>query len=338
MAELLGTARLKSGEEMAVKRVECPAGEYAEPLANFLEHKSDSVLRDIKQRLRGDYARDVLDRFFIGEVAGEIVSQMWYTIPRDTLDVGVFGHVYTARRHREKGAAAILMKFCMDDFNASDGKGLFCGVGTEHAQRVYARYGFHPLYAENAPLGPQGYIRPGLAKDFRELQEVFFRPGASIRVRAAHMGDRAKVDKILLQSDGVRAAAARRHAVSLAGSYRDFVTMVQAVEDGKGPLLVLETAERHVVGYAFAFSAGLAYERDSKFLDFLAHPHYQGKAPAMIQEVLSQAKARGVWALVPACDEERIASVREAGMVLDHTLKGYCTVGNQATDLCLFRA
>ncbi len=43
---------------------------------------------------------------------------MGYMLARDTLDFGVFGHVYTEPEHRGKGAASALMQPLMDDFNA----------------------------------------------------------------------------------------------------------------------------------------------------------------------------------------------------------------------------
>jgi len=331
MTEHLGTAQLKTGEKTAVKRVECPAGEYAEPLTEFLEHKRDTTFRDMKQRLRGDYAEDSLDRFFFGEVDGEIVSQMGYMLPRDTMDVGVFGHVYTARRHRGKGAASILMKFCMDDFSSSGGLSLFCGVGKEHAQRLYARYGFVPLFAGSAPLGPQGLITSALADGFEDLQDRFFAPGRAVHVRLAHMGDRAKVDKILLQSDGVRSMP--RYAIALGGVASDFVSMFQAMEDERGPLFVLETEERHVVGYSYAFSAGSAMERDSKFLGFLVHPSYHDQETYLVSETFQQTDTRHIRFLCPACDDRRLGAARDAGMTPECSLADYGTIGGNPTDL-----
>ncbi|MEW6357297.1 MAG: GNAT family N-acetyltransferase [Planctomycetota bacterium] len=333
LVNLPGAVQLKSGEKMVVKRVECPAGDYAEPLANFLEHKRDTTFRDFKQRLRGDYARDSLDRFFVGEIDGEIVSQMGYMLPREAMDVGVFGHVYTARKHRGKGAASILMQYCMDDFNAGEGKALFCGVGQEHAQRLYARYGFTPLFEERAPLGPQGYIRPRLARDFEELQKIFFAPGQPTRIRPAHMGDRPKVDKILLQSDGGRAEMGSRHRSALAGVFSDFVTMFQAMKDKRGPLFMLETDERRVVGYSFAFSAGSSVECDAKFLDFLVHPNYCKQEARLIAETIERTEARSVRLLVPASDERRLTVARAAGMDRECVLSGYCTLGGKPVDL-----
>ena len=147
------------------------------------------------------------------------------------------------------------------------------------------------------------------------------------------MGDRPKVDKVLLQSDGVRLEAKDRHTTALAGHYTDFVSMFHAVEDKKGPLFVLETDERHVVGYAFAFSAGLPSERESKFLDFLVHPNYYEREAGFVAEVLRRTKACIVRLLVPARDECRIASAMKAGMKLEHKFESYCTIDGMPSDL-----
>jgi len=327
---------LRSGEPMTIKVVECPAGEYAERLTIFLEHKGDVTFRDMKRRLRGDYAEHTLDRFFTGELEGRIISQMGYMLARDTLDVGVFGHVYTEPEHRGKGAASALMEACMNDFNAGPGQALFCGTGSPSAQRMYARHGFLPLYPERGPLGPQGYIKPTLAADFGELQRLFFAPGHPTHIRMAHMGDRAKVDKVLDQSEAVTAMSASWHRVFLAAAYPDFVRIYQAVEDGKGIFAVLETDERHVVGYAFALAAGSQAEAHSKVLDFLVHPSYYDETPALIRWVTKQAMAAGAGSVrcyLPACDEAKVQAAQEAGFMVEHTFKDYCAIGDEPVDL-----
>ncbi len=336
MVRELGAAPLRSGEPMTVKAVECPAGEYAERLLRFLEHKGDVTLRDMRGRLGGDYAEHTLDRFFTGELEGRIISQMGYMLARDTLDVGVFGHVYTEPEHRGKGAASALMEVCMNDFNAGPGQALFCGTGSPGAQRIYARHGFVPLYPEHAPVGPQGYIKPTYAGDFAELQRIFFAPGRPTHIRMAHMGDRAKVDKVLHQSDGVRAMSERWHRVFLAAAYPDFVRIYQAVEDAKGIFAVLETDERHVVGYAFALAAGSQAEAGSKALDFLVHPNYHDEIPALIGWITDEALAggaRSVRCYLPSGDEAKVQAAREAGFGVEHSFKDYCMIGNEAVDL-----
>jgi len=339
MIEELGTVELRSGEQMTIKVVECPAGEYAERLTLFLEHKGDVTFRDMKLRLRGDYAQHTLDRFFVGELEGRIISQMGYMLARDTLDVGVFGHVYTEPEHRGKGAASALMEVCMRDFNAGPGQALFCGTGTPSAQRMYASHGFVPLYPEHAPIGPQGYIKPILAADFAELQRIFFAPGQPTHVRPAHMGDRAKVDKILHQCDAVRGMSSSWHRVFLAAAYPDFVRIYQAVEDGKGIFAVLETDERHVVGYAFALAAGSPCEARAKVLDLLVHPSYHEEAPTLIRSVAEQALAAGarsVRCYLPACDAFKIDAAQEAGLTQEHVFRAYCLMGHEPTDLLAF--
>ena len=336
MVSELGAVELRSGERMTVKAVECPAGEYAERLTIFLEHKGDVSLRDMRKRLRGDYAERTLDRFFTGELEGRIISQMGYMLARDTLDVGVFGHVYTEPEHRGKGAASALMETCMNDFNAGPGQALFCGTGSPSAQRMYASHGFVPLYPESAPIGPQGYIKPTLAADFAELQRMFFGSARPAHIRMAHMGDRAKVDKVLHQSGAVRAMSDTWHRVFLAAAYPDFVPIYQAVEDGKGIFAVLETDERHVVGYAFALAAGSQAEAHSKVLDFLVHPNYHDQVPALIRWVTEEALAGGAGSVscyLPVCDEAKVQAAQEAGFGVEHSFKDYCTIGHEAVDL-----
>ena len=317
MTQDVGSATLGGGEQMLIKVVECPAEEYADPLLVFLSHKSDETLRDMKRRLEGHYAQVSLDRWFLGEVGGQIVSQMGYMLARDTLDVGVFGHVYTRPEHRGKGAASVLMQALMDDFNAGPGQALLCGTGSESAARIYARHGFVPLVASRAPVGPLAYIKPDFAADFAELQAIFFEPGHDTRVRQAHMGDRAKVDKVLLQSDGVAAIADQWHRLPPADAWANFVTMAQMRDDECGPLNVLETDGRHVVGYAFVFRPEGPEEAGPSVLDFLVHPNYLDQGLALLRRTLADARGQGVWparAQVAAGDVRKLELLRAAGM------------------------
>jgi len=336
----VGEAVLRGGEAMTIRVIEPPAGEYAERLGHFLEHKGEGTLRDLRQRLRGDYVADCLDRFVIGEIGGRIASQMWYTLPRDRMDLGVFGHVYTEPEHRGKGAASALMVALMDDLNAGPWQALFCGVGDPSAQRIYARHGFAPILPERAPVGPQVCIRPGVAADFAKLQEIVFAPGRPTHTRPAHMGDRARVDKLLHQADAVRAMARRWHRVHLAARYPDFVPAWQALEDGRGALMVLETDRGHVVGYAFALAAGSACEAGTKALDFLVHPSYLDRASGLIAAAADHAAALGATSVrcwLAASDEAKVAAVEAAGGTREHTFAEYCMVGGKAADLLVYR-
>lgn len=340
MIREVGTVRLRGGISMTIRVIEPPAAEYAERLTRFLEHKSDGTARDIARRLRGDYVADCLDRFFVGEIEGRIASQMWYTLPRDRPDFGVFGHVYTEPEHRGQGAASALMGPLMDDFLAGPGQALFCGVGDPGAQRIYARHGFVPLLPERAPVGPQAFIRPEVAADFAALQALVFAPDVPTRTRPAHMGDRARVDKLLHQADAVRARAAVWHRVHLAACYPDFVPAFQATEDGRGVLQVLQTERGHVVGYAFALAAGSPIERSAAALDFLTHPAYDERAPELIRATVDAARSAGMTSVrcwLAGCDAAKLAAVAAAGGAREHTFAGYCTVGGSAVDLLVYR-
>lgn len=334
------TVTLRDGAPMTIRVIEPPAGQYVERLTRFLEHKGDGTARDLARRLRGDYVADCLDRFFVGEIDGRIASQMWYTLPRDRPDFGVFGHVYTEPEHRGQGAASALMGPLMDDFLAGPGQALFCGVGDPSAQRIYARHGFAPLLPERAPVGPQACIRPEVAPDFAALQAIVFAPGAPTHTRPAHMGDRARVDKLLHQADAVRARAGSWHRVHLAARYPDFVPAWQATEDGRGVLNVLESDRGHVVGYAFALAGGSEIERGAAALDFLVHPAYDDRAPSLIRATVDAAQAAGMTSVrcwLAACDAPRLSALAAAGGAYEHAFAGYCAVGGGAVDLLVYR-
>jgi GNAT superfamily N-acetyltransferase len=333
MTTELGPVTLRGGDEMTVKRIECPAEEYVEPLLHFLEHKGDNTARDMKQRLRGDYVEVSLDRWFVGEIDGRIASQMGYMLARDTLDLGVFGHVYTEPEHRGKGAASALMQPLMDDFNAGPGQALLCGTGSESAARIYAKHGFVAIDPTRAPTGSLAYIKPSLAADFEELQAIYFAPGRETIVRPAHMGDRPKVDKLLHQADAVKQLQGRWHRCFLAAAWQDFVSMYHAVEDGRGTLDVLETDERHVVGYAFAFDAGSPMEAGNRVLDFLTHPDYLDHASELLAATREHVGTRSLRCYLPRTDAHKIELLTSAGFGEEHAFADYCDTPDGPVDL-----
>ena len=175
-----------------------------------------------------------------------------------------------------------------------------------------------------------------IRKDFAELQRTFFAPGRPVQVRDAHMGDRPKVDKVLHQSDGVRGMQDSWRRVFLAAHFTDFVAIHQAVEDNKGVLAVLETDDKHVVGYAFALSTGSPIERESKALDFLVHPGYHRESAVLVEATARKALAAGarsVRCYLPSCDAFRADVLRQVGFRNEHTLADYCQTGERRADL-----
>jgi len=315
MISSLGQVALKSGEELAITMVEPPQPDYATRLCHFLEHKRPSSFRGIKQRLDGHYVEHCVDRYFVGEIAGEIVGQVWYGLPRHGTGVGNFGHVYTEPAHRRKGIATELVRATVADFGQqTDAVCLLCSAGPDPA-KVYRRFGFEFVSA-GAHRGPMALLNKRVARSFANLDEQYFAPGLAVRVRQGHIGDRHDCDKMLAFSRGMSELRQRWHTAFVAHEVPTFIDAIFAAEDGRGIATVMHNSDGCILGDAFVLSTGSPFEAGFKVMDFVIHPNYLAHAAFFARETIRLASAAGIpemHAFVAACDEEKLAALLAAG-------------------------
>jgi len=311
----VGDVRLRTGETMAIKIVEPPQDDYAERLCHFLEHKSDNSFRGIRQRLYGKYVQHCIDRYFVGEIGGQIVGQVWYGLPRSGTGVGNFGHVYTEPAHRKKGISTELVRVVADDFlRAGNGTCLLCSAG-EVAAKIYARFGFE-FIVPGATSGPMALINKRAASDFADLDEAYFEAGLEVKVREGHIGDRHDCDRMLDFSRGMNELRKRWHMAFVSRQVPSFMDALFCVEDGKGIVTVIESSKGSILGYAFVLNLGSESEGDLKVMDFVVHPNYLVRAEFFVEETVKIAKKAGViemYAFAASCDEDKVAALRGAG-------------------------
>ncbi len=314
MIETVADVTLRGGQTMTVKVVQPPEPDYAEKLCRLLEHKGDSSFRAIRQRLGGQYARECIDRYFVGEVDGRIVGQAWYGLPRGGTGIGNFGHVYTEREMRGKGVATHIVRLTVEDFARSEGKCLLCGAARDSAA-IYCRLGFE-LIVEGAESGPAALVKKSVADSFRALEEDYFQPGPDVTVRPGTIADRHDCDRMLDFSPPARQLARKWHRVFMASRVPTFMDALYMVEDGRGLLTVAESARATIVGYAFALNLGSEHEDRLRTLDLAVHPNYLDQAARLASETASMALAAGtreLCAFVAECDEEKLTALAEAG-------------------------
>jgi GNAT superfamily N-acetyltransferase len=337
MIELLGSIKIKTGEIMNVKVITPPAEEeYAEKLCRFLEHKRASF-RDIKQRLRGDYSNYCVDKYFIGEIDGNIVSQLWYGYASSGSGIGNFGHVYTEPKHRKKGITNELMKFFLEDFNNSTAEAVFCSTGTPWVAKIYLGYGFQTII-DGAKKGPLMLLKKDDERSFEEIEKIYFSAGQDVEVVSGTMQYRHDIDKMLADSLFFRNIQWNRISASFhASTYRDAYYLT---EDGKGIIAVAKNSDGKVVGWAFALNTGSDLEEKSKAFDFVIHPNYKEKKRQLIDGTLKIASRNGVervFSYVPEVEEGKIENLIQAGFKIIATIPQYCSINNRASDVMILK-
>ncbi len=319
MLTTLTDVTLRDGATMTVRLMEPPEEDYARRLLHFLRHKDDDSMRGIRQRVLGQYADRCIDRYFVGEVEGRIVGQVWYGLPRiddgRTFGIGNFGHVYTDPDWRGQGIAHEITRIVVDDFNAEPaGSCLLCTAG-QGAGRIYLDYGFETI-PPGGSYGPMGLIKPSAAPSFAALDERYFAPGLPVTVRPGHIGDRHDLDRMLDFSAPWIVARERWHLTGLAARVPTFISALHYVEDGRGLIGVLQTTTGSLVGHAFVLALGSRWETGLRVFDIVVHPHYLADGAALAAEALDlarEADATDIHATVAACDEAKLALLQAVG-------------------------
>jgi len=351
----LATVTLRHGATMTIRLMEPPQEDLARRLLHFLEHKDDDSLRGLRQRVQGMYAARCVDRYFIGEVAGEIVGQAWYGLPRvrvrvggDILSqtpsaaegdppsvppttggsrmspptrpwgIGNFGHVYTEPSWRGQGVASEIVRVLVDHFQAEPtGQCLLCSASAQSG-RIYRQYGFE-FIPPTAASGPMGLVK---GETFAELEQRYFAPGRPVRVVAGHIGHRHDIDRLMDFSPAWIEARQRWHFAFVSSTVPTYIAALHQVEDGRGVITVLQTDAGSIVGYAYALNLGSRCEEHLLTLDFAIHPHYLAQAGTLLDGTVNMSRQRDaapVHAFVAACDEAKLAALRDAGFAVAYT-------------------
>ncbi len=336
MRQKLGTVTLKTHEEMHVYCITAPAEEYTDTLCHFLEHKGTVYFRDIKQRLLGNYASLCIDKYFVGEIDGQIAGQIYYGYPIDGTGIGNFGHVYTEPIHRKKGVTNALMPFVMNDFDKSPARALLCSTGTPWVARFYLGYGFQPVIP-GADCGPLALLK-NTDKSFDDFAQEHFTPGAKIIVSCGTMKECFDADKMLAFDMERRGIKWLR--VGMASCVNDYRNAVFMMEDGKGVIVVAISQTGTMVGWGFFLNTGSVYEKDSKIFDFVIHPNYECQAGEFVRGALKLATEKNIKISFAHCvgtEKKKIDLLATFGFRAVAHIDNYCTVDGKKCNLVILR-
>jgi hypothetical protein len=329
MLKTLDTVTLRNGEEMVVKLLIPPEAEYSEKLAIFLRHKGDETARDIRARLNGQYASEVIDKYFIGEINGEMAGQLWYGYGRNARPVSNFGHVYTAMGHRRKGITAELMKYFIDDFKNSPALGAFCSSYREWVAAIYQKEGFRALLpGKNA--GPMVLANTSVPEDFSKFQEFYYLPAEPVKAVEGSMKYCFEIDALLNYSLQSRSEPHRRIFVSNAVSSLRSALFMQ--EDKRGSVYCAVTPGGCCAGWSFCLNP-LAFgaENQSPVFDWELYPCYRNQARSFVSQSVNKLAKNGTKKIFAYCFSgqiEKISTLESCGFNSIATIPEYCDSQN----------
>src|SRR4051794_7192937 len=168
--------RLRTGETLAVRIVEPPLGDYAARI--------EYLWRDVRAQLvAGELAETSLDRFIIGEIAGEYAGSMTYAASRAMPDIAALEMVWTHPDHRRKGIADILLAATLADFRQRGGQAMYLCTTNPHAFALYHAHGFRPLIGDGMRC---------LTPAFEGFDQTYFADAGPAGVRPGTWGDLAR--------------------------------------------------------------------------------------------------------------------------------------------------
>ena len=317
------TTKLKTGEELVIKTVQPPLGDYASKVGCW---------GDIRVELLGGQMTNWLfTPYFVGEIDGEVVGSMSYFTPTDTRDVGLVEFVHTAEKHRRKGIASALLARLIERFREDSGLALYLCTTNPIAGMLYEKHGFWYNVGDG-----MRYLAPS-AEDFDKTYLAFCGT-ASIRD--------------VTWADLPRASVLYNHSEPqwfikdyLTHSFREtrfeshFVKLMKRIENQRGAFVVLENPNQRVVGAAVLERFDTFYEQHVAILSFRVCPSYFEQAPELLNAAGRRAKELSIKTLqsyIADCDDEQIQLVKAAGFSYEARLRNRLRNEDKWMDLLVY--
>jgi GNAT superfamily N-acetyltransferase len=302
--------KLKNGEWLTIKAIKTPAEEYEDRIFSYINPKMP-WRQDTYKRVNGDIADQCKDMFFIGEIDGEIVSLMWYTISGD---VGTYGMVSTSEKHRNKGIYGCIMKYCIQFMDSELGlQAVYLAVSNPLAYKIYKKNGWQPY--NNGTLNGTCIMRrlTNWNIDEKEFDDNYYKKqqndGSGIIIRKVIRGDLPKLEALYNLAESTvmikdyNASIYKGTAVEC-----QIIDLINKMEAGEGQFYCIENALGRIVGAATLYNKANGYstggsntegsnissstanstsdERSIKILDFFTHPNYEGYTKSLISKII----------------------------------------------------
>lgn len=318
----LAVVPLKSGESLYVSCVLGPDPAEAEHIPPVLFHKGGVWNWHIEKALT-ETLDDLENRFYIGEVDGEIVGNI---CTFEQGGVGIFGHVFTREDQRRKGIATAIMQVLMEDFHQRGGKSLFLGTGYDSpAYHIYHSFGFRG-------------IRPGsgtMRYDVPSQEEGVLLPGEiEPTIREANWGDWARLNLLMMRPGEpfLRNLAYGWFGPSnVEGSY---LSLQEArAEDDRYRAWTMETPTRIPIGFA-TLTPARPWPQPLWHLDFFVHPDFTRHSSSFLKSFdLPEGK---IQAYTEATEHGLAQALTDAGWQQEGLLKGHLIADDGKRDVIVW--
>ena len=302
--------KLKNGEWLTIKAIKSPTAEYEDRIFSYINPKMP-WRQDTYKRINGDIADQCKDMFFIGEIDGEIVSLMWYTVSDD---VGTYGMVSTSEKHRNKGICGCIMKYCIQFMDSEPGlQAVYLAVSNPMAYKIYEKNGWQPY--NNGTLNDTCIMRRliNCNIDEKEFDDNYYKKqqndGSGIVIRRVIRGDLPKLEALynLVESTVMikdyNASIYKGTAVEC-----QIIDLINKMETGEGQFYCIENGLGRIVGAATLYNKANGYstegsntegsntkssttnltdnERSKKILDFFVHPNYEEYGKSLVSKII----------------------------------------------------
>ncbi len=320
---IIETTKLKTGEELVIKMLQPPLGDYAGKVGCWGDIRTEL--------LGGKMTQWLFTPYFVGEIDNEFVGSMSYFTPTDTRDIGLVEFVHTAEKHRQKGVASALLAQIIKRFREDGGLVLYLCTSNPIAGMLYEKHGFWYNVGDG-----MRYLTPG-AEDFEKDYLAFC---GKARIRDATWGDIPRASALYNHPEPqwfVKDYLTQTFCDMRFESH--FVKLMRRIENQRGALLVLENPKQRVVGAAVLERFDTFYEQHVAILSFRLCPSYFGQASELLNAVSQRAKELSITILqiyIADRDEEQIQLVKATGFSEEACLQNRIRDGDKWMDLLVY--
>jgi ribosomal protein S18 acetylase RimI-like enzyme len=289
----------------------------------------------LRHVLRGDFVETSHDAIFVGRIEGQIVGALWYATHFGFPQVGVFGYVLTDPAHRGKGIGSALTEAAVRHFLGRGGRMLYLGTGNPVAHHIYAKHGFRDY---------NGHVMRLSAPSEVDDADYFADVGPAT-VRDATPGDYARLTALYVSPDtwftrDFHEGLFNDPSQPQARCNSCWAAVALRKRSGRDAQLVLESPSGAIVGVAILTHGTAPATAGVGEVELLVHPTHVGQGAQLVTALIGHAEEAGTRTLVchtAACDEAKVALLRQAGFEEAGRIPDYFNAGRSHLDLVTLR-
>lgn len=319
MVQECGQVKLKTSEELIIKKLIPPDERYSPRLANFFPPTSSVWDVEKVRRAKGQLAGLCRDHFFVGEVNGKLVGNVWYTTSQEMAEVATLGFVYTEPPWRRRGIATRLMEVALEDFfRLTPGpSAIYLNTGADNpAHKIYTGLGFEDYCTRRTDVIMR-LARPS----GQEFDAHYFKWEGKAHIRDPHRGDLPRFEALFNRPGWI--VKDMSHGILGKVPYeKQFILTMNAVEGGYACSLVLENPKGRVIGWAILtfYSQAEGWKEDWALLDFLVCLEYEDQALELVAEVLKRGHGLAIRSHAAREDQAKVKVLKGLSFRLEYEI------------------